>query len=204
MFTTLFLLVFSTLSACTYLPSGSVLFKDDFSTPYEGWSVGEDSAGIVGFSEQSLVIYLKERKSIRLSTPGLDFKAARIEVDASKAAGPDDNDFGIICGYKHESNFYFLEISSDGYYGIGQNQQGETTLISADKMQSSDYIHQGETINQLRADCADGKLILYVNGFQIARVEGYNDISGGVGLIAGTLDAPGVGIRFDNFIVYVP
>ena len=77
-------------------------------------------------------------------------------------------------------------------------------MLSAEKMLSSDHISQGETSNHLRADCADGVLTLYVNGFQIAQVEGYNDTSGGVGLIAGALDAPGVGIRFDNFAVYVP
>ena len=37
--------------------------------------------------------------------------------------GPDDNDFGIICRYIDDNQFYYAIISSDGYYGIVRKYQ---------------------------------------------------------------------------------
>ena len=53
------------------------------------------------------------------ANPGSEsFIDTRIEVDATKNGGPDDNDFGIICRYTAAESFYYAIISSDGYYSI--------------------------------------------------------------------------------------
>ena len=45
----------------------------------------------------------------------------KIDVDATKNSGQDDNDFGVICRYVKSNDvasFYQFMVTSDGYVGI--------------------------------------------------------------------------------------
>ena len=68
------------------------------------------------------------------STPHKDFSDVRIEVDAGKIAGPDENRIGLICRYTG-NQYYFFVISSDGYYGIGIFNNGQAALLGQSEMQ---------------------------------------------------------------------
>jgi hypothetical protein len=127
-----------------------------------------------------------------------------IEVDATKVAGPDDNDFGVICRYQDENNFYFFEISSDGYYSVGKYKENQLELIGMQQMQTSDAIRQGQATNRIRASCIGSLLSLSVNGHKLIEVEDIEFSTGDVGLIAGTFETPGTDILFDNFTVIKP
>ena len=137
------------------------------------------------------------------STPHKDFSDVRMEVDAGKIAGPDENRIGLICRYTG-NQYYFFIISSDGYYGIGIFNNGQAALLGQSEMQASDKIKTGAAINHLRADCNGDTLTLYVNGFQLAQVQDPNLKHGDVGLLAGTFTHPGVDVIFDNFVVMKP
>jgi hypothetical protein len=113
-------------------------------------------------------------------------------------------DMGIICRYKDESNFYFLRITSDGYYGISKLVDGEESLLGSEELQSSSQIKTGTETNRLRADCVGNTLTLYANGQVLASVTDDSLTGGDVGLIAGTFDQAGNDARFDNFVVYRP
>jgi len=185
--------------------ASKVLFQDDFSDSSSGWTQGEDGSGIAEYQNGDFRIYVATDLSGKLSILRLQpFADVRIEVDATKTAGPDDNDFGIICRYVDENNFYFFEISSDGYYGIGKYKNNQLQLIDIEQMQSSEAILQGVATNHLRADCVGTSLTLYANGTQLARVIDTDFGSGNVGLIAGTFETPGADISFDNFTVMKP
>lgn len=136
--------------------------------------------------------------------PGLHFTNIHLEVDATKIGGPDDNHYGVVCRYQDQGNFYFYEISSDGYYATGKFKDGQMSLIGMTQMQSSDLIHQGENTNYLRADCIGDMLTFYVNDKLIATLKDSDFKDGDVGLIAGTLESPEADILFDNFIVRSP
>ncbi len=186
-------------------PADSVLFQDDFSDAESGWLQGEDETGSAGYAREGFRIYVATDLSAKLSilrTPS--FSDVRLEVDATKLSGPDDNDYGLVCRYLDENNFYFFEISSDGYAGIGKYKDNELVMISAAQMQPSEAILQGEATNRLRADCAGSRLTFYVNGTKAAEGEDADFSEGFVGLIAGTFETPGVEILFDNFSVRQP
>jgi hypothetical protein len=184
---------------------GSVLFQDDFSDSSSGWLSGEDSFGIAGYSNGGLRIYVASDLSGKISILRLQpFTDTYIEVDATKLAGPDDNDYGIVCRYVDENNFYFFEISSDGYCGIGKYRDNQLVMISAAQMQASEAIVQGAATNRLRAGCVGTQLTLYVNETKVAEGSDADFSSGNVGLIAGTFETPGVDIVFDNFSVLQP
>lgn len=132
-----------------------------------------------------------------------DFGDVRIEADAGKIAGPDENRIGLICRYTG-NQYYFFVISSDGYYGIGYFNNDRASLLGQSEMSSSDKIKTGTAINHLRADCSGDVLSFYVNGSNLAQVHDPTLKHGDVGLLAGTFSQPGVDVIFDNFVVSKP
>lgn len=191
-------------TACQLKPAthGSPLYQDDFSDPGSGWTKGEDKASLIDYVADGLRIYIRESHTARVTTPGLSFKDARIEVDATRLTGPENNSFGMVCRFQDKNNFYFFQISSDGYYGIGKYKSGKLSLIGATQMQSHDAIDKAS--NHLRADCTGDILRLYVNGRKIGEVKDDDFSTGDVGLIAGTFDTAGTDIYFDHFTVIKP
>jgi hypothetical protein len=186
------------------VPAGGVLFKDDFSDPASGWMQGEDEYGITEYSDGRFRILVNSDVTGKISIPRLFFTDVIIEVDATKVAGPDDNDYGVICRYQDENNFYLFEISSDGYYSIGKYKDNQLLLIGMEQMQTSDMIRQGQAANRIRASCIGTLLSLSVNGQKLSEVEDADFSAGDVGLIAGTFETPGTDILFDNFKVLKP
>jgi hypothetical protein len=165
----------------------------------------EKDAAIEYTAQGQYRIWLNYPHTTIWANPGLQFTNTRIETDAFKAAGPDNNQFGIICRYEDADNFYFFLISSDGYYGIGKSQNGQQVLLTGQgKMTFSAKIAKGRAANHLRADCVGPNLALFVNGQHLATVADPAFSRGDVGLIVGTFDEPGADIRFDNFAVYAP
>jgi len=137
------------------------------------------------------------------STPHKDFTDVRMEVDAGKLGGPDENRIGLICRFSG-GDYYFFLISSDGFYGIGIFKGGQAILLGQSEMQASSYIKTGLAVNHLRADCTGNTLTFYVNGFQIASAQDSTLKSGDVGLLVGTFTQPGVDVILDNFVVLKP
>jgi len=190
-------------SSSTNAPSGTVLFQDDFSSSTGGWDRYKSAEGTMDYDGGAYRILVNALQVNFWSTPHKDFSDARIEVDAGKIAGPDENRIGLICRYTG-NQYYFFVISSDGYYGIGIFNNGQSALLGQSEMQSSDKIKTGAAINHLRADCNGDTLSLVVNGSLVAQVHDPNLKHGDVGLLAGTFSHPGVDIIFDNFVVMKP
>jgi hypothetical protein len=185
--------------------SGNLLFQDDFSDPRSGWRVSTDaSSGRMEYQDQAYRILVEGEQQLLWSGPGLDFVDSRLEVDVFHPGEARDDDFGLVCRAQDDRNFYYLVISSDGYFGIGKVVDGAYTLISAEAMPPSEAILRGSASNHLRADCEGDQLTLYANGIQLDSVYDDEFERGEVGLLAGTLDAAETEVVFDNFSVLVP
>lgn len=185
----------------------NVLFQDDFSSNNSGWdSIRVEGEGVTDYEDGIYRVQVLTTDTTVWANPNLDFTDVQIEVEATKAGGPDDNDFGILCRYQDESNYYFFVISSDGYYGIGKVKDGTQTLIDMqdDLMETNDSINQGAATNRIRADCTGSTLTLFVNGEEVASKTDADFTSGDVGLTAGTFAEAGTDIHFDNFKVFKP
>ena len=190
----------------------NVLYKDDFSDPSSGWLQLTDADGITDYDSGSYRIRVdtigEAKNGMDIwSHPGVNLEGdIRIEVDATKIGGPDENDMGVLCRYSKKNdayNFYYFVITSDGFVGIAKMKDSNSTLISSDKLQSSDAIQPTST-NHIRADCIGSSLTLYVNGTQVATATDSEYTGGDIGLLAGTFNSPGTDIHFDNFIVTKP
>lgn len=185
--------------------AGSVLFQDDFSDPASGWErIVEGSEGVLDYEDGAYHILVNESYQMLWSNPGLRFDDVRIEVEAANLNEPRDDDFGVICRAEDRANFYFLVISSDGYYGIGKVKNSVQRLIDMQAMLPSEDIARGRAINHLRADCTGETLSLYVNGILLKSARDPDYTAGDVGLVAGTFKVPGTEVFFDSFTVLKP
>lgn len=179
---------------------GSVLFHDDFSDPATGWDRYRDAQYAAGYDRGEYRITVFSPDTHAWARPGLSFSNVWVEVDVTKVAGPDNNSFGVLCGYQDSSNFYFLLISSDGYAGIGTLQDGSRRMLTGDAMLPSP-LGRLQGANHLRVGCLGDQLELNVNGTSVAQASAGELVKGDVGLFAGTYEQGNLEIVFDNFMV---
>ena len=187
--------------------SQQVLFQDNFTDVNSGWDRSTNASYSTDYENGGYRINVIPTSYSAFANPYQSFQNdVRIEVDATKSGGPDDNAFGVQCRYQDLDNFYFFYISSDGYVGIGMNKAGTKTIISSSdgNMASNSSINQGTATNHIRADCIGNTLTLYVNGTQVATATDSSFTGGDVGLMARTFSTGGVDILFHNFFVYKP
>ncbi|HLF26593.1 MAG TPA: tetratricopeptide repeat protein [Anaerolineae bacterium] len=181
-----------------------ILLQEDFADPSSGWARTTETDYTTDYADGVYRISVIEPDLTVWSQAGRDFDDVRIEVDATKLNGPDNNTLGVICRYQDGDNFYLLEISSDGYYAIAKRQAGTWSFVGSDDWRTSDVIQQRSTTNHLQADCIGETLALYVNGELLAEAQDADFTSGDVGLLAGTFDVGGVEVVFDDLIVRRP
>jgi len=181
-----------------------ILFQDDFSDNGSGWDRVTFETGETDYNDGVYRIYVNEASVDYWANPGLNFTDVRVEVEATKVGGSDDNDLGIICRYQDTENFYFAVISSDGFAGIVKAEAGEQTPISSEALEPASAVREGNTTNTIRFDCVGDSLTLLVNGTQVATATDAEWAAGDVGLLAGTFDVPGTDVHFDNFVVREP
>lgn len=192
------------LSEPTPVTAEKVIYQDSFDDQTSGWQRSQDATGSVDYAGGSYRIFVNQPDYLLWSTAGVDLSDVQVEVRAAKVSGPDDNQFGVICRYQDEDNFYFLVISSDGYYAIGKIKDGLITVLGAEGMHYNEHIHQGETTNQIRARCSGSRLELFANDTRLGNVEDLDFSTGDVGLLVGTFDVQGADILFDDFVVTQP
>ena len=190
----------------TAKPADVVYFQDDFSNEATGWTKVRTDEGITDYEDGVYRIFVNLENQDYFGTLALSLQSdVRVEVDATKVAGSDDNDFGILCRYQDNNNLYQFLISSDGYVGILKVVDGAMQSIAAETLIEHSAVNMGNAQNHIRADCIGDTLTLYVNGQQVSSAQDTAFIGGGkVGVFAGTYDIPGTDIHFDNFIVTLP
>jgi hypothetical protein len=178
----------------------TTIFVDDFSDPASGWDRQSPSGGVTDYANGQYRILVNEPDLTVWSLAHKNFDdQVGIQVDATKARGPDDNEFGVFCRYQDNDNYYQFLISSDGFALIGKQFNGTNVGLSSEKMQFTDAIRQGAATNRIHATCMGDTLTLSVNGQEVARATDSSFSSGDVGLFAGTFDTAGVDILFDDF-----
>jgi hypothetical protein len=180
------------------------LYQDDFGDPSSGWDVfsEDDSLAEYANGEYRLGVYKDNYMAWGNPTPGQEFADFQVEVDARQAEGPLDNNFGLLIRYQpDDQDFYWFEISGDGYYSVDLRQAGQwSTLVG---WAASDAINQGiGATNHLKVVCAGNRFSFYVNDTLLTELSDSVFSSGDIGLAVGTFDEPGVVVYFDNMQAY--
>lgn len=121
-----------------------------------------------------------------------------VETTAQRLEGPEDGDYGIICNYQNNDNYYSLLAHDNGRFSINRLLEGNSTELA---WAESSAIVSGEQ-NVLRAFCLDGVQRLEVNGVGVVEAADSSLGPGNVGLMAGAYDQAGLVAAFDSFTVY--
>lgn len=181
-----------------------LLFEDDFSEKDSGWDRYVSDIGSTDYADGAYHIIVNEPITDLFANPSETFEDVIIEVTATKQSGPDENSFGVICRYQDEENFYAALITSDGYAGIFEVNEGEYKLIGHKEMIPVPAILGGNASNLIYFECIGNSLSLAVNDSPVDSQTDKSFKKGDVGLIAGTFEDTGVHIAFDDFKVSQP
>jgi len=186
--------------------SGAVIFTDDFSNSSSGWPIDSFPEGSTGYyNGQYRITVLETDYAVWSSSGAGDYSAVAVEVDAVKLGGPDENEFGILCRFLDNNNFYAATIASDGYFFVWRRiNGGDWELVGMESGDYSDAIRTGTQSNRIRLECVDSAISLYANGALLIQVFDSSLTTGDVGLYAGSFDVGGVDVLFDNFVVSQP
>lgn len=208
-------LLITVLVGCSVIPplnpveepahSGWVFFSDDFSTPPNGWGTMGREGGEVLFEYEGLVLNVITPNSLVWSINQPRYSDSRIDVDAVLLDGPVNDNFGVICRFVDNQNFYGFLVTHDGYYGIFKMLNGQM-MMPSDKtnLDFTEVIRQGGVVNHITAECTGEILKLSVNDNLLAEIQDSSFNEGQVGLIAGAYENAGVKVLFDNFQVTQP
>lgn len=192
----------------------AVVLQDDFAADTNGWSTYDDDDASINYVDGTYRMVIgasdsgvwETHRSVRLQRLG----DVRVEVDVQQLDGYDDDTFGILCR-AGEDGYYALEISTDGWYGIGKVDGDKYTLLVGpdEEPARSDNVDVAlpqaeQPAQRLRADCIGDTLTLYVDGEKVAEVKDASYKTGSVGLAAYNIDAPRTEVLFDNFVVRTP
>lgn len=181
-----------------------ILFQDDFSDVDSGWDRATSDNSVTDYQNDAYHIAVSTNNYGAWTNPYRAFVDVSVEVDTTLIGGSEDNAFGIICRYADINNFYLGMISSDGYYGFFQRNEGELEFLNMESMEASEAINLGGANNTLRMDCVGNTLSLYVNGELLGETIDDRLGSGDVGLYAKTFEVSSTDVQFDNFVVSEP
>ena len=185
------------------LVEADVLFQDDFSDVCSGWETYSDAEVANGYADDVYFIEVKVPDTFWWIMAGQDFTDVVIKVETTQEVSAIDNSWGVLCRYQDDDNFYFFEISNDGFYTIIVQENGEyITLVD---WTESGVINQGQGApNQLTVTCDGDLLSLAVNGQILAKVRDSTFTHGEVGFEVSTFEQGGARILFDNLVVHQP
>ena len=181
--------------------SGQVMYEEHFSGS-SAWDEFESDNAKVSISNGAYYVSVQPDNYYAWGNAGQHFDDTLIAVVAQPTQPVGNADFGVLCRYQDNDNFYALEISEDGFFAIWKQVDGE--YISLVDWTASDLVPSDGSAVTIQAACIGNNLTLGVNGNILADTQDDTFSSGDIGLVAGTWDTGGVEIRFDDVIVYAP
>lgn len=123
-----------------------------------------------------------------------------LEVDAAQVSGDNDNEYGVVCGYRDDDNYYEVAISGDGYAGFFAREGGNWDTVVT--FMPNEGISQGNAANHLRLDVREGRFSFHING-QLAFVDFDDRFGDGlIGFGCGPFTEPGLQCSFDDLTVW--
>lgn len=181
-----------------------LLYQDDFRDPASGWDAWDNGGTSGKYVDGGYRLAVNLENYMAWSHPA-DTKELgdfAIEVDARQVEGSLDSTFGpIVRVQTEEEQYYWFQISGDGYYSVELKEEGEWVLLH--EWEASSAINQGlDATNRIRVICYGDGFGFYVNGTHLADVIDDTLRAGIIGLATGAYTEPPVVVHFDNLSVY--
>jgi hypothetical protein len=181
---------------------GTLLLEDDFGNSNSGWDIGESENGFADYVNGEFQISVQPVQFYIWSNANGNFNDLIMSADVRILEASGEGDYGFICRYQDADNFYALEVTEDGYYAIWMYENGEYLALL--DWTFSNLIPQNSGSRVLAAACVGSRLVLAVDGEILGEASDSTFTSGDIGLLAGTWDAGGLNVAFDNILVTAP
>ena len=188
--------------------SSDVLYEDDFSAGGRTtWGTGTDTESSVEYLNDGLNMQLLKENYIVWSSPN-DQKYENIHMEVTVLNNGTDSAtaFGFMCyqQYPITDSRYYLAITPGGEYAIGKAALAldDEILSNNGEWGKSDLISKDAASYRIGADCGSGKLVLYVDGQQIASASDTTYTNGGITLFIWSGNkVDSVNVTFDDFVM---
>lgn len=170
---------------------------ETFAQDSGGWETNADEDAGRFYRDGALHIEVTTDSLVAWSSSDALVTDFYLEVDATRIAGPLDNEFGVIFRRVDNNNFYLFNVSSDGYYGLRMLVDDEwEEIIQWDRTDAIGSV-EGSS-NRLGVLARGPRISLYVNNTLLGEVADDTFSAGKIALAAGTFEEAGVEIAFDN------
>lgn len=184
--------------------AGEILLQDDFSDDTTGWEIVNNVYELKGYSSEGYLISINNKGGRSISTTGLQFDDAIVQVETHKLTGSSDSYLGIVCRYVDNQNYYRFFVTTDGYTGIVKVVDGVSTTLPDGKMIVNHDVLQDDGRNLLAVSCVGSQLRLTVNNKLAIIAEDDQIKHGDVGIFAETGQDGAGSFIFNDFIVSKP
>ncbi len=194
-----------TLSPTATSPVG-VLLEEDFNStdPYAPWMKKKGGNWATGIAKKMYFMSVYQPKvEITSARTWLKLDEVRIEADIIHNNG--NGYYGFHCRETPAGNYYTIFITTDGFYGFGENRDNKLTILESGPLPELDPPIDPKGENHVRADCRGDALTLYINGEPIDRttVQAWN--IGYTGMMIGTRPEDNrLTVYYDNLVIYSP
>ena len=176
-------------------------FEDDFRD--QGyWETSNEEEHRAYYAPEGFRIENHAEEGIYSNTIWLDYGDVRVEVSAGHMAGPESAQFGVVCRWQDDNNFYSFLIGKTGNFTIARTQNGETTLLEEGKLEL-EMLPAGQTW-RVAGGCLGHRLILELDGQVLVETRDEAFPVGLVGLAVGSRGEAGAEVSFESFRVFTP
>ena len=193
-----------TLSPTATQPVG-ILLEENFDDPENMlWMQKKGKNWATGLAGRKYFMSVFEPKvEITSARSWLKLDEVRIEADITHNNG--DGYYGFHCRESPGGNYYTIFITTDGYYGFGENGNDKLNILQSGKLHKLDPPIDPKGTNHVRADCRGNALTLFINGEPIDRTTVPGLGVGYVGMMIGTrVEDERLTVYYDNLVIYAP
>ncbi len=173
-------------------------FSEDFPLGCDEWD-WEGQAGYIRVIDEQLGILVDQEDQTIVRT--FDVEAERYVIDLDvipRSVGRNDHSFGVVFRYENESNYYSVELRTDGYVRLARMIEGEYEPVT--QWRRTRALTHGVR-NRLRVVIPGNQVIVYLNGVRILVEEEVSFTRGLFGVFARADHYPGTWVAFDNINV---
>lgn len=206
--TRLLLLVAFCLTACSAEGSPTpnptkALFQDDFSQDKLLWDEFSETDGQAHIADGLMTISVSAPWSVAFSMAAINVSDFDVTVNAVLETGEAANSYGILFRYVDERNFYRLDFTGDGLWGVSRRRNDQWISLIELELSPAIRTELGST-NTLRIIGKDKDFTFYSNGIVLGAISDNNLPVGRLGLFASTFDASTIQVHFDDLTVIQP
>jgi hypothetical protein len=197
--------------------TGTMVFEDRFSTTSFGWDSLDDATRTQGYRGKAYEITAKQGGDyVGVPRARDDLSSLRnvvVRVDARRVSadrpdGTDPNGYGIACRQKDPSNYYWFNITNDGWYAVNKRRNGDHVRLARPTPTTGKI--SAKSPNHIQVMCAQAKgggtrLVLWVNGHQLVdQLDRDRPLGpgGAIGVFAHNAGKGPSSWTFDNFSIW--